>query len=301
MKRNGSIVLTPKKKKRTEVQLEEEENFLSHSESEQDVPGNDDSDESVADHSEEEPATDGEEDSEQDPEDEENVEESDNDQRESEEDNEDDDNEECSEQNGSDDNEDDTEERTPSKKQVIVRGKVPRVTPLLKKKKRKAGVIYICSIPKHMNVTVLRTLLEPFGEIGRIFLQPAQKDGKVRMKTAQGKRALVQYTEGWVEFLDKRVAKAIVPLLNMRPITNKKKSVFRDMLWSMKYLSGFQWVHLNERLAYERAVAKEKMREQIEQIRKEVSYHETKVHHKEMALKNAARERKEKRAKTSEI
>lgn len=108
---------------------------------------------------------------------------------------------------------------------------------------------------------------------------------------------MIKYTEGWVEFLDKRVAKAIVPMLNMQPITNKKKSVFRDILWSMKYLSGFKWVHLNERLAYERAVAKEKMREHIQQIRKEASYHETKVHHKEVALKNAAREKKGKNKK----
>ncbi|XP_053679885.1 uncharacterized protein LOC128730829 [Anopheles nili] len=175
---------------------------------------------------------------------------------------------------------------------TVSKKKIQRVTPLLKKKKRKAGVVYINSIPKHMNVTILRSLLEPFGELGRIYLQPSQKDGKVRMKTANGKRAMVKYTEGWVEFLDKRVAKSVVPMLNMHPITNKKKSVFRDILWSMKYLSGFKWVHLNERLTYERAVAKEKLREQIHQIRKEVMYHETKVHHKEMAQKNAEREKK---------
>lgn len=300
MKRKGSIVLIPKKKKRTEIQSEEEEDRISHSECEEDVPVDDDPDESLADHSEEDPVTDEEEDLAQDSDEEDNLEESDNEQQETDED-EDDENEECSEQDDNDNEDDGTEERTLAKKQSIGRGKLRLVTPLPKKKERKAGVIYICSIPKHMNVTVLRTLLEQFGEIGRIYLQPALKNGKVRMKNTTGKKGVVQYTEGWVEFLDKRVAKAVVPMLNMRPITNKKKSTFRDILWSMKYLSGFQWVHLNERLEYERAVAKEKMREQIEQIRKEVSYHETKVHHKEMALKNAARERKEKKAKMSEI
>ncbi|XP_053666003.1 uncharacterized protein LOC128715144 [Anopheles marshallii] len=298
MKRNGSIVLTPKKKqKRKEVETEEEEDRLSQSESEQTVQSDDNTDDSLADLSEEEQATD--EDTEQDPDEEENAEESDSAPQETDEDNNDAHKEDSTQNNSGD--EDDTGNRTPSKKQTIIGGKVHRVTPILKKTKRKAGVVYICSIPKHMNVTILRTLLEPFGEIGRIYLQAFRKDGKVRLKTAQGKRAMVQYTEGWIEFLDKRVAKAIVPMLNMRPITNKKKSVFRDMMWNMKYLSGFQWVHLNERLTYERAVAKDKMREQIQQIRKEVSYHETKVHHKEIALKNAAREKKEKKAKNNVI
>lgn len=300
MKRKGSLILTPKRKKQIEVHSDEEENRASDSDIERATLDHDDQDENSAEQSEEDQATDEEEDVEQGSDDLDDGEESDGEQQDSNEDN-NDDNEEQSDQDDTGNEDVDTVKRTPSIKQPIIRGKVQRVTPLLKKKKRKAGVIYICSIPKHMNVTILRSLLEPFGEIGRIYLQPSQKDGKVRMKTAQGKRAMVQYTEGWVEFLDKRVAKQVVPLLNMHPITNKKKSVFRDILWSMKYLSGFKWVHLNERLTYERAVAKEKMREQIQQIRKEVSYHETKVHHKEMALKNAAREKKEAKAKKSEV
>ena len=45
--------------------------------------------------------------------------------------------------------------------------------PILKKKKR--GIIYISSIPKHMNVAILRDLLEEYGEVGRIFLQPEKR------------------------------------------------------------------------------------------------------------------------------
>ncbi|XP_035891317.1 pre-rRNA-processing protein esf-2-like [Anopheles stephensi] len=304
MKRKGSILLTPKKKKQIEFESDnEEDRAASDSEIEQAAQDDDDQDEnSEVDQSEEDQATDEDEDDEQGSDELEDAEESDDEQQEqdSEEDN-NEENAEHSDQQESGNEDDGTERRIPARKQPIIRGKVQRVTPLLKKKKRKPGVIYICSIPKHMNVTILRSLLEPFGEIGRVYLQPSQKDGKVRMKTAQGKRAMVQYTEGWVEFLDKRVAKQVVPLLNMHPITNKKKSAFRDILWSMKYLSGFKWVHLNERLTYERAVAKEKMREQIQQIRKEVSYHETKIHHKEMALKNAAREKKEAKAKKNQV
>lgn len=69
-----------------------------------------------------------------------------------------------------DDAESDAEpEATPSK-----RGNVKMVTPL---KKKKTGIIYISTIPKHMNVTILRELLEPYGDVGRIYLQPERKGG----------------------------------------------------------------------------------------------------------------------------
>uniref|UniRef100_A0A182N4J8 Activator of basal transcription 1 n=1 Tax=Anopheles dirus TaxID=7168 RepID=A0A182N4J8_9DIPT len=295
MKRKGSFSITQLKKKRIETKPEEEVPV-----SDQAISEDDDLEEDVEERTDtEEDIEDGEdveeeqEDEEEDQDDEgEDVADEDDAEEDEEDMHNDDDDEASDNENG--DEADDTTEQAPSKQQI--RNKTHKVTPLLKKKnQRKPGVIYISSIPKHMNVTILRTMLESFGEIGRIYLQPTQKDGKVKMKTAAGKRAMVTYTEGWVEFLDKRVAKAIVPMLNMQPITNKKKSIFRDILWSMKYLSGFKWLHLNERLTYERAVAKEKMREQIQQIRKEVSYHETKVHHKEVALRNAERENKEKK------
>lgn len=45
-------------------------------------------------------------------------------------------------------------------------------------KKRKKGIIYISSIPQHMNVAICRELMEQFGEVGRIFLQPDKKGSK---------------------------------------------------------------------------------------------------------------------------
>uniref|UniRef100_A0A182Q394 Activator of basal transcription 1 n=1 Tax=Anopheles farauti TaxID=69004 RepID=A0A182Q394_9DIPT len=289
MKKKSIVLISPRKKKRVEKEPDEDDGHELDEDMSED--GNFEAETEEQTDAEEDIDDDGDE---EEQEDEENGQEDEEDEQEDEEDDEDDmngddgdkDEEEASEDGNGYGDDDATMEQK-------IRNKPHRVTPLKKKNRHKPGVIYISSIPKHMNVNILRTMLESFGEIGRIYLQPAKKDGKVKMKTAVGKRAMVTYTEGWVEFLDKRVAKAVAPMLNMQPITNKKKSVFRDILWSMKYLSGFKWVHLNERLAYERAVAKEKMREQIQQIRKEVSYHETKVHHKEVALKNAKREKRE--------
>lgn len=45
------------------------------------------------------------------------------------------------------------------------------------KKKRKRGIIYISSIPKHMNVTILREMLGQYAKISRIYLQPEKLSG----------------------------------------------------------------------------------------------------------------------------
>uniref|UniRef100_A0A8D8NXS5 Activator of basal transcription 1 n=1 Tax=Culex pipiens TaxID=7175 RepID=A0A8D8NXS5_CULPI len=184
----------------------------------------------------------------------------------------------------SEDEDDDQEEPAAAK-----RPKLKLVTPLQKKK---PGIIYISSIPKHMNVTILRELLEPYGDVGRIYLQPERKDGAVKKRTAKGKRAMIRYTEGWVEFKRKRVAKAVVEHLNTRPISTKKKSVFCDILWSMKYLARFKWIHLSERLSYERAVFKQKLRTEIAQARKEATFFQDNLDRSEVARKKAKREQK---------
>lgn len=45
-------------------------------------------------------------------------------------------------------------------------------------KKKKRGIIYISSIPKYMNVTILREMLSEYAKIGRIFLQPGKLSGE---------------------------------------------------------------------------------------------------------------------------
>lgn len=48
---------------------------------------------------------------------------------------------------------------------------------------RKKGIIYISSIPKHMNVAICREMMERFGEVGRIFLQPDSKGSKFNQRS----------------------------------------------------------------------------------------------------------------------
>ncbi|XP_050082956.1 activator of basal transcription 1 [Anopheles aquasalis] len=192
---------------------------------------------------------------------------------------------------GNNDGSDDDQEHDASdasvedSEQMVVSRARHKVTPLVKK--NVAGIIYISSVPKHMNVTILRELLDPYGEVGRIYMQPARKGNTVRKRTAKGKRAMLQYTEAWVEFARRRIAKAVVQQLNAKPISTSRKSVFCDILWSMKYLPHFQWMQLSERLAYEKAVARQKLRTEVAQARKEASYFQSNLDRSEASRRRA--------------
>ncbi len=75
-------------------------------------------------------------------------------------------------------------------------------------------------------------------------------------------RVRLNIVSGWVEFLDKKIAKRVAMSLNSSQIglrmhfialTNsilggKKSSYFHDDLWNMKYLSKFKWTNLTERI-----------------------------------------------------
>lgn len=80
------------------------------------------------------------------------------------------------------------------------------------------------------------------------------------------------FTEGWIEFESKRAAKSIAATLNNTPIATRKSSKFYDILWSMKYLPRFKWIHLTERLTYEQEVYKHKLQAEISQAKREASF-----------------------------
>ena len=56
------------------------------------------------------------------------------------------------------------------------------------------------------------------------------------------------FTEGWVEFEDKAVAKQVAAMLNANPIGGKRRSAYHYDLWSLKYLPKFKWDHLTEEI-----------------------------------------------------
>ncbi len=74
---------------------------------------------------------------------------------------------------------------------------------------RKPGILYLSSIPPGFNVSQTTMFFAQFGQVGRVFLQP---DPVEKAKSRNGMAR--HFTEGWVEFASKRVAKEVAEGLN---------------------------------------------------------------------------------------
>ncbi|ORX45433.1 hypothetical protein BCR36DRAFT_585744 [Piromyces finnis] len=132
----------------------------------------------------------------------------------------------------------------------------------------RTGVVYLSKIPPFMKPIKIRHLLSKYAKIGRIYL--AAEDEKIaRRRKKYGGNKKRNYTEGWVEFLEKREAKLVVKHLNNNIIGGKKSSWYHDDIWNMKYLHGFKWIHLTERIAYEKAVRNQKLKAEMAQASRE--------------------------------
>ncbi|GAA6060419.1 hypothetical protein JCM10212_002187 [Sporobolomyces blumeae] len=119
------------------------------------------------------------------------------------------------------------------------------------------GLIYLSRIPPGMGPGKVKHLLSSFGEVGRIYLARADagKDqANLKKKYKQKERHQSHnFKEGWVEFLDKRVARSVADMLNAQTIGGKKSDRWHDDVWTMKYLPRFRWDQLSEQVALERA------------------------------------------------
>ena len=119
-------------------------------------------------------------------------------------------------------------------------------------KKDERGVCYLQTIPPRMDQTILKKILSKRFEIERIYLEKEHEAVSRARQKSKGGRKRVFYTEGWVEFARKKDAKLAALALNNQLLGGKKqKNAFRDDRWSIKYLSGFKWQHLTEKLVYD--------------------------------------------------
>ncbi|ORY59736.1 uncharacterized protein BCR38DRAFT_445362 [Pseudomassariella vexata] len=133
---------------------------------------------------------------------------------------------------------------------------------------KKSGVVYLSRIPPFMKPQKLRSLLEPYGTINRIFLTP--EDPKAHsQRVHNGGNKKRSYTDGWVEFVNKRDAKKAVDLLNARTIGGKKGTFYRDDIWNLLYLKGFKWNDLTAQISAEAAEKMSRMRAEISKTNKE--------------------------------
>ena len=103
----------------------------------------------------------------------------------------------------------------------------------------KRGILYLSRIPPRMGPSKVKSLLSDFGPISRIYL--VEEDKVVRKKRRKaGGSGCKRYTEGWVEFESKKIAKRVGETLNMTRVTNHKRSVHYDDLWNVK-VSTTSW------------------------------------------------------------
>jgi ESF2/ABP1 family protein len=119
-----------------------------------------------------------------------------------------------------------------------------------------------------MGPAKVKTLLSDFGEVTRVYLVEEDKSSRKRRRKAGGSGSK-RYLEGWIEFESKKIAKRVGETLNMSRITNHKGSVNYDDVWNIKYLRGFKWSHLTEKVAYERRVREQKLRVEMMEARRE--------------------------------
>ena len=174
------------------------------------------------------------------------------------------------------DKKEDQPEKPKRKSKDTTSTELPDITKTLTKKNlvaseaaiKKSGVVYLSRIPPFMKPTKLRSLLEPYGTINRIFLAPEDPASHARRVKAGGNKKR-SYTEGWVEFTKKKDAKAVCDHLNAHTIGGKQGGYYHDDLWNLLYLKGFKWHNLTEQIAVENAERTSRMRAEISKSTKE--------------------------------
>ncbi|CAM9263502.1 unnamed protein product, partial [Ectocarpus sp. 8 AP-2014] len=132
----------------------------------------------------------------------------------------------------------------------------------------KRGVVYLSRVPPFMKPAKVKHLMEQHGVVTRVYLVEEDQANRRARKKAGGNSGK-RYTEGWVEFADKKIARATAESLNNTLIGGRKRNYYHDDMWNLKYLRKFKWDHLTEKVAYERRVRSQKLRLETMQAKRE--------------------------------
>eukprot|EP00053_Salpingoeca_punica_P012010 m.107211 g.107211 ORF g.107211 m.107211 type:complete len:275 (-) comp15833_c0_seq1:133-957(-) len=163
------------------------------------------------------------------------------------------------------------EAKAASKKQAKKRKRMsPEELEEYNKAQEKKGLIYLSSLPLMMTPLKLRQHMSQFGSVGRVFCQPEDPKARKRRVKAGGHRRK-RFSEAWVEFDDKKIAKRVAASLNGTTIGGKKGDLHYDDMWVIKYLPKFKWNNLTERIAYDNAVREQRLQTEMAQVRRETN------------------------------
>ncbi|KAF3674303.1 pre-rRNA-processing protein ESF2 [Capsicum chacoense] len=143
-------------------------------------------------------------------------------------------------------------------------------------KAEKRGVIHVSRVPPRMDHVKLRQVLSQFGEIQRIYLVPEAAAAQMNRKRAGGFRGQA-FSEGWVEFTKKSVAKRVANMLNGQQIGGRKRSSFYYDIWNVKYLSKIKWDDVTDEIAQRHAVREQKLALELSAAKRERDFYLTQV------------------------
>ncbi|KAF3954347.1 hypothetical protein CMV_020294 [Castanea mollissima] len=159
------------------------------------------------------------------------------------------------------------------------------------------GICYLSRIPPKMDPDGLRVILSQYGELDRIYLVSQNPASQVYRSRA-GKYGKQKFSEGWVEFTDKKVAKRVANMLNGEQIGGRKRSQFYYDMWNIKYLSKFKWDDLTAEIVEKNAIREQKLDLEISAAKRERDFYLKKVD-KSRAL-SAIEERLQKKRKVQQ-
>ncbi|XP_047062770.1 pre-rRNA-processing protein ESF2 [Lolium rigidum] len=128
----------------------------------------------------------------------------------------------------------------------------------------KRGVVYLSRVPPNMNPSHVRQMFSRYGEVQRIYLVP-EGQGHRKHSNVHAKA----YSEGWIEFAKKSVAKRVANLLNGEQIGGKKRSPFYYDIWNIKYLRKFRWDDLVGEIAEKTHIREQKLNLEITTAKKQ--------------------------------
>lgn len=125
-----------------------------------------------------------------------------------------------------------------------------------------------------MNQEILRKILSKRFEVQRIYLEKEHEVITRSRQKSKGGRKNVRFTEGWVEFTRKKDAKLAALALNGQLMGGKKrKNQFHDDMWAIRYLSGFKWQNLTEKLVYDQKMRQQRLKTDVARANKELAYY----------------------------
>lgn len=103
-------------------------------------------------------------------------------------------------------------------------------------------------------------------------LIPSIDESEYRERKRKRGFATHLYKEGWVEFKDKRVARLVARSLNNSDMGRKKRDKYAGYLWNLKYLKGFTWTQIHQKLSEEQEESYRQKSVSIFQANKQVKF-----------------------------